>query len=89
MPSVSPQSTSAASDASGAPDANGSTLGRRVQAALAASPLMALRQLVAKQSDDRILISGRVASFYQKQQAQELVRAEAPGMIVVNEVEVG
>ena len=64
-------------------------LGQRVQTALASSPLMALRNLVARHVDDRILISGRVSSFYQKQQAQELVRAEAPGLVVVNEVEVG
>ena len=62
--------------------------GKRVQAALAASPLMALRQLMAEQTDGRIHISGSVSSFYQKQQAQELVRAKAPGLIVVNEVEV-
>ena len=61
----------------------------RVQAALQSSPLMAMRKLVAECSGGRILISGRVSSFYQKQQAQELVRAEAPGIVVVNEVEVG
>ena len=61
---------------------------QRAQAALLASPLMALRQLLVEPSQDRILISGRVSTFYQKQQAQELVRAEIPGVMVVNEVQV-
>ena len=97
MASVHPVSTatsdSAANDLaandSAASDSEVGSIGQRVQAALAASPLMALRLLVAKQIDDQILISGRVSSFYQKQQAQELVRAQVPGLIVVNEVEVG
>ena len=69
-------------------DSDEEALEQRVQAALAASPLMALRQLIAEQTDGQIFISGCVSSFYQKQQAQELVRAKAPGLIVVNEVEV-
>ena len=83
MPSTPLQSTTAATDV---PD---QALGQRVQAALTASPLMALRRLTVEQADGRILISGSVSSFYQKQQAQELVRAAAPGLVVVNEVEVG
>jgi hypothetical protein len=49
---------------------------------------MALRHLTVGRMDNRLLISGRVATFYQKQQAQELVRASAPGLVVVNDVEV-
>lgn len=83
MPSTLPQSTGALNHA------RDNALAERVQAVLAASPLMALRGLTAVQADGRIIISGRVSSFYQKQQAQELVRTEAPGLVVVNDVEVG
>ena len=64
------------------------TVQQRVQQALAESSLMALRRLTVEQDDDRLIISGRVATFYQKQQAQELVRTEANGLHVVNDIEV-
>ncbi len=60
----------------------------RVQEALSSSVLLALRHLTVECEDDRLVISGRVATFYQKQQAQEIVRAVANGLHVVNEVEV-
>ena len=64
------------------------TVQQRVQRALSESSLMALRRLTVERDDDRLIISGRVATFYQKQQAQELVRIEANGLHVVNDVEV-
>ena len=64
------------------------TVQQRVQRALSESSLMALRHLTVERDDDRLIISGRVATFYQKQQAQELVRVEANGLHVVNDVEV-
>ena len=63
-------------------------LEQQAREALAKSPLMALRQLSVDRFENRLLISGHVATFYQKQQAQELVRASAPGLAVVNDVEV-
>jgi transketolase len=60
----------------------------RAQEALALSPLLALRRLTVRHDDDRLVITGSVATFYQKQQAQELVRQVADGLHVVNEVEV-
>ena len=60
----------------------------RAQQALRNSPVYALRGLDVEQIEQRLLISGRVASFYHKQQAQELVRAVAGGMLVVNSIEV-
>jgi hypothetical protein len=63
-------------------------LEQQARDALAKSPLMALRRLRVDRSDKRLMISGRVATFYQKQQAQELVRSNAPGLVVVNDVEV-
>ena len=64
------------------------TVQQRVQRALSESSLMALRHLTVERDDDRLIISGRVATFYQKQQAQELVRVEANGLHVVNDIEV-
>ena len=64
------------------------TVQQRVQRALSESSLMALRRLIVERDDDRLIISGRVATFYQKQQAQELVRTEANGLQVVNDIEV-
>lgn len=63
-------------------------LSSRAQQALQQSPFYALRRLQVERVDKRLLISGRVATFYQKQQAQEIVRAVADGMRVVNSVEV-
>jgi osmotically-inducible protein OsmY len=60
----------------------------KVQDALANSPLLALRRLVVECDEQSLVISGRVATFYQKQQAQEVVRNLADGLHVVNQVEV-
>ena len=60
----------------------------RAQQALKNSSVYALRGLAVQQIEQRLLISGRVTSFYHKQQAQELVRAVAGGLLVVNSVEV-
>jgi hypothetical protein len=65
-----------------------SAVARKAQHALATSHLIALRRLRVAEQDDRLFISGRVATFYQKQQAQEIVRSAAQGMLVVNEIEV-
>lgn len=62
---------------------------QRAQKALAQSPHVALRGLRVESQQDRLYISGRVSSFYQKQQAQEAVRAIVDVFQVVNEVEVG
>lgn len=61
---------------------------QQAREALAKSPLMALRQLAIERAENRLHISGHVATFYQKQQAQELVRAHAHGLAVVNDVQV-
>ncbi len=60
----------------------------RAQRALTSSPIFDLRRLRVDQVDERLLISGRVNSFYHKQLAQELVRAVAAGMSVVNSIDV-
>ncbi|MCA9264241.1 MAG: hypothetical protein KDA60_10355 [Planctomycetales bacterium] len=59
------------------------------QLALEHSPISAIRRLtVRRDQSQQLVISGRVATFYQKQQAQELVRHAVQDALVVNEVEV-
>ena len=66
----------------------GNELVLQARAALRRSLIGALQQLQVDQTDERIVISGTVRSFYQKQLAQELVRAVTSGLRVVNTVEV-
>ena len=58
----------------------------RAQAAVLESPILAIRGITVEQHADRLVIFGRVSTFYHKQQAQEAVRAVADGMLVVNNV---
>ena len=60
----------------------------RAKKALQKSPIYDLRELCVDSDGDHLLISGRVASFYHKQLAQEAVRAVAKGIHVVNSIEV-
>ena len=60
----------------------------QAQSALANSPIQALRDLHVAREGERLLISGRVDSFYHKQMAQEVVRLIAKGLQVVNRVNV-
>lgn len=60
----------------------------RAQKALSASPVFALRDLRVDQKGEQLLISGLVSSFYHKQLAQEVVRAVAEGVEVVNSITV-
>ena len=57
--------------------------------ALKHSPHPALRGLHIEQVEDRIILRGRVSSFYLKQLAQETVMALHAGKEIVNEVTVG
>ncbi|MCA9186882.1 MAG: BON domain-containing protein [Pirellulaceae bacterium] len=66
-----------------------SNLCERANSALATSNLYSLRNLrVELTSDDSLMITGLVSTFYQKQQAQEIVRATVDGQPVINAVEV-
>ncbi len=58
----------------------------RAQSALAASPIYVLRDIVVEQNGDALMLMGRVDTFYHKQLAQEVVRAVADGLRVVNAV---
>lgn len=58
------------------------------QAALESSPLYALRQIRVEYVNDSILLSGRVESYYLKQQAQESVRDACLDVQVKNAIDV-
>lgn len=58
------------------------------QTALSASPIFALRELHVRRDGDCLLLHGRVRSFYHKQLAQEVVRAVADDLQVVNSIDV-
>lgn len=60
----------------------------RVLTALAASPVQPLRTLRVDSAENKIRLTGRVGSFYQKQLAQELVRSISTEVEVENEVAV-
>ena len=55
---------------------------------LIASPLPQLRRLVVRATDDEIVITGRVSSYYMKQLAQEALRPTLGERRLVNRVEV-
>ena len=56
----------------------------RVQQALAASGVFALRELTVECVDDKLCLSGTVGSFYHKQLAQETVRPNLAGRRLLN-----
>lgn len=64
------------------------TAATRAQEALTSSPIYALRELRIERSGETLLLQGRVATFYQKQLAQEAVRAVAQGIQVENLIDV-
>lgn len=62
---------------------------QRAQAALWKSPLFSLRNVRVEKCDNSALqIRGRVATYFQKQQAQEIVRAAVNDVAIVNNIEV-
>lgn len=56
--------------------------------ALSSSPIYPLRELTVSRVGEQLLLSGRVATYYHKQLAQEAVRVVAKGMQVVNTIDV-
>ena len=60
----------------------------RAQRALQSSPVLAIRGVRVEQVGNRLIIQGRVLTFYHKQQAQEAVRTVVGRLQVVNNVEV-
>lgn len=58
------------------------------EAVLSASSMPELRRLAVVSTDESVILSGRVSSYYMKQMAQECVRGVTAGRRVVNRVEV-
>ncbi len=60
----------------------------KARGALTHNPILAHRDLDVEQSGDSLVISGRVFSFYEKQMAQEVVRAVCQDVQLRNSVSV-
>lgn len=60
----------------------------RIRVLLAESPLSEVRKIEVEQVGDRLLLHGRVRTFYAKQVAQETIRNAARGLHIVNDVSV-
>ena len=60
----------------------------RAHLALRHSPIPALRNLSLDESDEAVVITGSVASYYQKQLAQESIMPYLGGRILYNRVAV-
>lgn len=60
----------------------------RARCALTNSPIMVLRELEVEQNGEALVISGRVNSFYEKQLAQEAIRAVCRDIDLCNTVDV-
>ena len=60
----------------------------QAQTALSSSPIYALRDVHVECDGDRMLLSGRVNSFYQKQLAQEVVRPFVDEYDLINTIDV-
>jgi RNA polymerase sigma-54 factor len=58
------------------------------EAVLSASSMPEQRRLAVLSTDESVILSGRVSSYYMKQMAQECVRGVTAGRRVVNRVEV-
>ena len=56
--------------------------------ALQRSHIFALRDLEVNLVGDDLVVSGRVESYYYKQMAQEVIRAEVPATRLINQVKV-
>jgi hypothetical protein len=57
-----------------------------VSAVLASCDHPQIRRLVCRESDDEVELSGRVASYYLKQVAQETIREAVAGRRLLNRV---
>ena len=60
----------------------------RIQHLLAESPIADLRRIRVEQEGNRVLLQGRVRTFYAKQMAQETARRATQDLRIVNSVNV-
>ena len=59
-----------------------------VRTVLRQSPISALRTIDVSVSEDALVLSGRVGSYYYKQMAQHAASAVAVGRDIINQIEV-
>ena len=69
-------------------DAGVRDLATRLRVLLLESPIADIRHVCVEQKGDRVLLAGRVRTFYAKQMAQETIRGAARGLHIVNDVKV-
>lgn len=60
----------------------------KAKIALLSSPILSLRRLDIEKHGESLVLTGRVHTFYEKQQAQELVRTAAGTYQLVNSISV-
>ena len=60
----------------------------RIKSLLLTSPIAEVRRIRVVQDGDRVLLQGRVRTFYAKQMAQETARRANCGLYIVNSVSV-
>lgn len=60
----------------------------RIRHLLASSPIAEVRRLHVEQEGDRVMLHGRVRTFYAKQMAQETARRAGKDLHIVNSVDV-
>ncbi len=60
----------------------------RIKLLLANSPIAEVRRIRVEQDGNRVLLQGRVRTFYAKQMAQETARRANCGLHIVNSVHV-
>lgn len=60
----------------------------RIKLLLSESPIAEVRRIRVEQDGDRVLLQGRVRTFYAKQMAQETARRANSGLHIVNSVNV-
>ena len=70
------------------PESTFSRVHSQAQEALGCSPIFALRRLQINCQGESLVLSGRVATYYHKQLAQEVVREATEGVEVVNSIHV-
>ena len=61
---------------------------RIAQSALNDSQRYELQSLLVENSDEGLILTGQVSSFFAKQQAQEAIRAAIADVQVINQIEV-
>ncbi len=64
------------------------SLDRLVETAIESSPFVRRRKLRFETHDGRVVLRGRVGTYYQKQMAQEAVRGVAGVLAIENQLEV-